>query len=281
MTSNTSIQASIEVVPRQVLDASDLEMWFPAGTRVYLPDVGTTPLEEMVRSAARLREYDYEPVPHFPARRIKNSADLTQRLEQFSSEAGVSDVLIIGGGLDKEAGDFSSTMDLLDTGLFDNYGIDRISVAGHPEGSPDFTDDMAMKALAYKQAFNDRTDANLTVVTQFGFDAETFIRWAENLASHDIHLPVHLGVVGPAKLTTLVKFAVMCGVGPSLQFLKKRASALTTLVSGFDPDIIVDPIEQHVQDNSASAIKQIHVFPFGGAKKASNWLCERGSWKIT
>ncbi len=281
MSKDTPIYASIEVVPKQVLDANGLETWFPAGTRVYLPDVGTASFEQMVKSAARLRECNYEPVPHFPARRIKDGAELALRLDRLSTEAGVSDILIVGGGLNREVGDFASTMDLLDTGLVDNYGIDRISVAGHPEGSPDFTEEMAMQALAYKQAFHDRTDAELTIVTQFGFDADSFIKWADGLAAYGVDLPVHLGVVGPAKLTTLVKFAIMCGVGPSLQFLKKRASALTTLVSGFDPCIIVDPIERHVQANPGSAIKQIHVFPFGGAKKASNWLCERGSWDMT
>ena len=278
MNKTSSIYSSIEVVPGQVLAADDLETWFPVGTRVYLPDVGTNTVDAMIASAARLREYDYEPVPHFAARRIRNAEELEQRLARFSAEAGVSDILIIGGGLDKEIGDFASTMDVLDTGLLDNYGINRVSVAGHPEGSPDFTEQDAIKALAYKQAFHDRTDAELTIVTQFGFDADTFIKWAEGLAAHGVHLPVHLGVAGPAKLPTLIKYAVMCGVGPSIQFLKKHTTALTTMISGFDPETVVAPIEKHVQSNPDSVIKQIHVFPFGGAKKAAGWLYKRGSW---
>ncbi|MFK8032050.1 MAG: methylenetetrahydrofolate reductase [Gammaproteobacteria bacterium] len=278
MSQDRPVRASIEVVPKQVLGASDLKTWFPPGTRVYLPDVGNSPFEELASSAVQLRASGYEPVPHFPARRIKDKAELALRLNRLSSEAGVNDMLIIGGGLDREVGEFSSTMDLLDTGLIDNYGIKRISIAGHPEGSPDFSHEAAMKALRYKQAFHDRTDAELTIVTQFGFDADSFINWSEGLAEQGIDLSVHLGVVGPAKLTTLIKYAVMCGVGPSLQFLKKRASALTSLVSGFDPEIVVSPIEKHVQKNPDSAIKQIHVFPFGGARKAAGWLTDRGSW---
>lgn len=278
MSKISPIRASIEVVPQQVLDAEDLDTWFPAGTRVYLPDVGSAPLDVLVGSARRLREAGYEPVPHFPARRMIDKKELALRLDRLSSEANVTDILIIGGGLDREAGEFTSTMDVLDTGLVDNYNIQDIRVAGHPEGSPDFTDEMALQALRYKQDFSARTDARLTIVTQFGFDAEAFIRWADGLAASGIDLPVHLGVVGPAKLTTLIKFSMMCGVGPSLRFLKKRASALGTLVSGFDPELIVGPVEQHVSTHAATPIAQIHVFPFGGAKKTSGWLQERGSW---
>ncbi|MEM7082791.1 MAG: methylenetetrahydrofolate reductase [Pseudomonadota bacterium] len=278
MSEHRPLPASIEVVPKQINAADDLETWFPSGTRVYLPDVGVDPLDVLVDSAVKLREHGYEPVPHFPARRMKDRAELELRLNRLSGEAGATDILIIGGGLEKEAGEFASTMDVLDTGLIDNYGIRHIGVAGHPEGSPDFTDEVAMEALKFKQDFQNRTDTALTIVTQFGFDAERFVQWAEGLAANGIDLPVHLGVTGPAKLTTLVKFAVMCGVGPSLQFLKKRAAAVTTLVSGFDPEIVAGPIDAHCAKTPNSAIKQLHVFPFGGAKKASAWLVDRGSW---
>ena len=153
-----------------------------------------------------------------------------------------------------------------------------MGVAGHPEGSPDFTDEVALQALKLKKAFAERTDANMRIVTQFGFDADGFINWADGLAAEGIDLPVHLGVSGPAKLTTLVKFAAMCGVGNSIQFLKKRAAAVTTLISGFDPEVVVKPIEKHALSNDQSPIKLIHVFPFGGMKKSAEWLKERGSW---
>jgi len=97
-------------------------------------------------------------------------------------------------------------------------------------------------------------------------------------ATNGIDLPVHLGVAGPAKLTTLVKFAAMCGVGNSISFLKKRMGAVLALASGFDPDEIVNPIETHALSAEKSAIKQIHVFPFGGVNKSAEWLKQRGSW---
>jgi len=272
------ISASIEVSPKQAVESQALIDLFPKGGRVYITDVGTDPTEYLVSAAKRVRDLGYEPVPHFAARRMISADILEDRVKRLSIEAGVRDVLVIGGGLDKPAGEFDSAMAMLETGVFERNGITHMGVAGHPEGSPDFDNDIAMEALHQKQAFAEKTGLNMRIVTQFGFDALQFIDWAHDLRAAGITLPVHLGVAGPAKVTTLIKFAAMCGVGNSLNFLKKRGGAMATMVKGFDPNDVVDPIEAHWNQIEASLITQIHVFPFGGIKKSTAWLTERGSW---
>lgn len=274
------IPASIEISPQQAIANQDLKGLVPAGARVYITDVGTDSAATMTTAARRVQDFGYSAVPHFACRRVTTRQALQQRIQMLTGDAGVEDVLIIGGGLETQAGEFGSTMQVLETGFFDQYGINKIGVAGHPEGSPDFDDRAAEQALRLKQAFAETTDSTLRIVTQFGFDAPKFIAWADALATKGIALPVHIGVAGPAKLTTLIKFAAMCGVGNSLQFLKKRSAAMATLLTGFNPDEVVNPIEQHVLSNPASAITQIHVFPFGGLKKSAEWLAERGSWVV-
>lgn len=273
----TKIAASIEISPKQAVESPDLEGLFPSGTRVYITDVGTDTAETLTAGAKRVGDMGYTAVPHFASRRLTTKEALETRIKMMTQEAGVTDVLVIGGGLEKEAGEFDATMKVLETGFFDKYGIKHMGVAGHPEGSPDFSDEVAIEALQMKQDFNNRSDIELRIVTQFGFDAEKFINWANSLSAHGIDLPVHLGVAGPAKITTLIKFAAMCGVGNSLSFLKKRGGAIMTLAAGFDPDEIVNPIEESALSGN-SAIKQIHVFPFGGMKKSTEWLKARGSW---
>lgn len=279
-TDMSHIAASIEVAPKQAIESDDLPDLFPAGTHVYVTDIGTDTSETLTRAARRLRELGYEPVPHFASRRLTTRAALEDRIARMAGEAGVTNVLVIGGGLERQAGDFSSTMEVLETGFFDRYGVTHIGVAGHPEGSPDFTDEVAMHALRLKKSFAERTGARMRIVTQFGFDAEAFITWAEGLREHGIDLPVHLGVAGPAKITTLIKYAAMCGVGNSVTFLKKNALALTALATTHSPETVVGPIESHVVAHPHSAIKQVHVFPFGGLKKSTEWLVERGTWDI-
>ena len=274
----TKIAASIEVAPTQAVESNDLPGLFPEGSRVYITDIGNDSTDTLVAAARRVRDLGYRPVPHFASRRLTTRAALEDRIRRSTQEAGITDALVIGGGLDKPAGEFASTMDVLETGFFEKYGITHLGVAGHPEGSPDFTEAEAIEALRQKQDFAKRSGIELRIVTQFGFDPQKFISWAEDLKAQGIDLPVHLGVAGPAKITTLIKFAAMCGVGNSISFLKKNALSLTALATSHSPEGMVGPIEKHWQATRGSAIAQIHVFPFGGLKKSTEWLVERGSW---
>ncbi len=272
----THIPASIEVTPKQAIESADLPTLFPAGMRIYVTDIGED-IDTLVAAAARLRQLGYEPVPHIAARRQHSVAALDERLERTREKAGVEDVLVVGGGAERPAGPFRATADLLETGLLSRHGIKRIGIAGHPEGSPDFSPQIAMQLLKDKQAYALENGLDMRIVTQFGFDPQAFIAWAENLSAHGIALPVHLGVAGPAKLTTLIKYAAMCGVGASLAFLKRNALSVTALAGNQSPEKIVAPIEEHWAQTPTSAIAQLHVFPFGGIKAASQWLHERGS----
>lgn len=273
------LPASIETTPKQATESPDLPGLFPRGTPVYVTDIGDA-IDLQVAAAARLRALGYEPVPHVAARRLTTRGALDERLRRLAGEADVRDVLVIGGGLEKQAGEFAGAMDVLETGLLDRHGIARIGVAGHPEGSPDFSEAVAQSILVAKQAFAERTGAQMRVVTQFGFNPEKFVAWAEGLRQHGVGLPVHLGVAGPAKITTLLKYAVMCGVGESISFLKRNALSVAALAGSQSPEPIVGPIEKHVASTPASAVAQLHVFPFGGLKASANWLIERGSWRI-
>ena len=274
------IPASIEVAPKQAAESASLAGLLPPGTRVYITDVGSDPSPVLVRAARRVRDMGYEPVPHFASRRLTTHAALEERVKAMAGEAGVRDVLVIGGGLERPAGAFTSTMQVLETGLFDRHGVTDIGVAGHPEGSPDFTEQVALEALRLKKNFGERTGARMRIVTQFGFDGEKFAAWTRGLRAAGIDMPVHLGVAGPAKVTTLIRFAAMCGVGNSLSFFKRNMRSIATLATSHSPESVVGPIEAAWRADPAGAIRQIHVFPFGGMKKAAEWLADRGSWDI-
>ncbi len=273
------IPASIEMSPKQVIESVDLPGLFPPAIRVYIADIGTDDTPTLIKAAKRVTDLGYTAVPHLASRRLTTRAALEQRIKASAEEAGVRDFLVIGGDVQPQAGEFSSSLDVLDTGFFDRYGIAHVGIAGHPEGSRDFSEEVALNALRLKQAFGERTGAKVRIVTQFGFDVDKFIGWANGLHAHGIDLPVHLGVAGPAKITTLLKYAALCGVGNSLDFLRKRTTTLATLATGHSPESFVGPVERHVRDNPGTAIAQIHVFPFGGIKNAARWLEERGSWR--
>ncbi len=276
--SHSRLAASIEVAPRQIETKPELLKHIPPATRTYIVDLGQQTPSEWADLACLLARHGLEPVPHIAACRLKSKTELAERLAAMTQDAGVRDVLLIAGEATPPDGPFASTMDVLATGLLGEHGITRVAIAGHPEGNPSATDRQIRDALIWKQNFARETELDMRIVTQFGFQSGAAIQWARDLQEDGIDLPVHLGVAGPANVTSLLKFAAMCGVKASSQFMAKKGSAITSLVTNHSPEPYVQPVEEHVAAQPASLIKQFHVFPFGGIARTSEWLCSRGSW---
>ena len=274
---------SIEVLPRTAAKIESFKALLPAGTRVYIANVEGTDFEDMLKTARRIRGEGFDVMPHFPARLIKDSAEFETQLARYRDEAGVEQALLIGGGVTRPVGEYDNTMQMLETGLFDKYGFKRIHVAGHPEGNPDIDKDGTSRrvdeALLWKQSFSDRTDADMAIATQFFFDAKPVLEWAARLKDMGVELPIHVGISGPAKLQTLIKYAIACGVGPSIKVLKKRAMDVTKLLMPYEPTDVVSAIASHVAATPDTTIQQVHLFPLGGIKACVEWA-DRQNEKI-
>ena len=267
---------SVEVMPRTAEKVEDFRALFAPETRIYIAHIDGTPIEDMVATARRLANDGFTVMPHFPARIIKDEATLADWIARYQGEAGVHQGLILAGGVTEPHGDFHSSMQLLETGLFDKAGFDRLHVAGHPEGNRDIDADgserSVMEAARWKQAFTERTDAKMAMATQFAFEAQPIIDWTDRLRENGVTLPVHVGLAGPAKLQTLIKFAIACGVGPSLRVLQKRAMDVTKLVLPYTPDEVALELAQHKAANPGSLIEAAHIFPLGGIKQSAEWV---------
>ncbi len=269
---------SIEVMPRTASKIDDFRSLLPPGTRVYIAHVDGTDIDDMVATAKRIHLEGFTPMPHFPARIICDRKTLALWIARYREEANVDEGLILAGGAAKAEGDFASSMQLLETGLFGDFR--RLHVAGHPEGNrsidPDGGESQAMAALAWKQRFFACTDAEFAIATQFSFDPEGIIAWAERLRDTGIDMPIHLGLAGPTKLQTLIKFAIACGIGPSLSVLQKRALNFSKLLLPFEPTSILDRLAQYKREDPKGNIERIHFFPLGGIRRCASWIFEHG-----
>ena len=271
---------SIEVMPRTAEKVDDFRAYLPEGTRVYIAHIEGTPIEDMVATAARINSEGYDVMPHFPARIIKDKATLADWIARYQGEADVHQALLLAGGVATPHGDFHSSVQLLETGQFDKAGFKRLHVAGHPEGNKDIdpsgSDANVMEALHWKQSFNERTDAHMALATQFAFEAGPIIEWADAIKAAGIDIPIHIGIAGPAKLQTLIKFAIACGVGPSLKVLQKRAMDVTKLLLPYEPTEVLAQLAAHKAANPDFNIEKVHFFPLGGIKTNANWAIEHG-----
>ncbi len=271
---------SIEVMPRTAEKVEDFRELLPAGTRVYIAHIEGTPIEDMVATAKRLATDGYKVMPHFPARIIKDEATLADWIARYQGEAGVDQALLLAGGVATPHGEYHSSMQLLESGLFGKAGFKRLHVAGHPEGNRDIdkdgSDKNVMEALRWKQKFSETSDAEMALATQFAFEAGPIIAWADALKDAGITIPVHIGIAGPAKLQTLIKFAIACGVGPSLKVLQKRAMDVTKLLLPYEPTEVLTELAAHKAAHPDFNITNVHFFPLGGIKTNANWAIANG-----
>ena len=260
---------SIEVTPAGAGKVESFADALAEGTDVnvtFLP--GSDPADTAL-VAARLRDEGMHPIPHIAARSIENKAQLDAILKRLKAEANIDEVLIIGGGVDNPVGDFDSSMQILETGLIQDYGIGKIGVSGHPEGSPDINDDALASALAWKNEYAKKEGLDLYIETQFCFEAEAVLAWERDIRAAGNELPIRIGIPGPATIKTLFRFAQISGIGPSMRFISKQARNVAKLMTVQAPDKLLAGLAEGMANDDNCLLAHFHYYPFGGFAKTA------------
>jgi methylenetetrahydrofolate reductase (NADPH) len=262
---------TLETTPGSAAKIADFNECVRPETPVYITFLPGSDFDATIALATRLRREGFDPVPHFAARSIPNLAFLENSLARLRGEADISRALLIGGAVPSPVGDFSDSMQLLETGLFDRFDIRKIGLAAHPEGSPDISDEGIRKALRWKNEFAQRTNASLYLVTQFCFEAAPIIAWDKRLQAEGNKLPIHIGIPGLATVKTLLGHAKACGIGPSMKFITRQAMNVAKLLTVSAPDRLVYDLAAYKASEPACGIAGVHMYPLGGLKKSADW----------
>ena len=176
--------------------------------------------------------------------------------------------------------DSSDTMQVLDTGLIQKHGIRSIGVAGHPEGSPDISDDEIAEAMAAKNALAVREGLDLYIETQFCFEADIVLDWERAARAAGNKLPIRIGIPGPATIKTLFRFAQISGIGPSMRFISKQARNVAKLMTVQSPHMLLDGLAQGMATDPDCLIHHFHFYPFGGFAKTAAYAQAIADGKI-
>lgn len=250
---------------------SELKDQFAAGTDVTITFLPGDNYRHNVETAAALRHAGYNPVPHIAARELASNEVLNDFIARLRSEADVRRVLLIAGDIVGAKGPFKSSRDVAATGLLEAHGIAHVSVAGHPEGHPYLDEAAAFRGLETWRDWARETKIRVDIVTQFCFESAPILEFLRALDSRGIGLPVIIGLAGPATPATLTKFALRCGIGNSMRALRGQIGRFGRLLVDTGPDDVMRGLTMAPQ-SATSAITGFHVFPFGGLRKARNWL---------
>ena len=235
---------SLEIGPHTDLEA------LPLVKDVYVTLLPGENYKETCQKAGDLVKKDFNPVPHFPARSINDENELKDYVSRCK-DAGVKQVLVIGGSRD-QIGKFDSSFQILETGFFDGL---KIGIAGHPEGSPDISDANLEKSMIEKKPYADY------IVTQWLLNTQPIIDFISKQT-----VPVHVGITGPMKISSLIKFANIVGAKNSLNFLKSNFSKALDLLKPKDPNDLIGKVKEFTGN--------FHIYTFGGLKETNKWLKE-------
>ena len=217
---------------------------------VYITLLPGEDFRQVADKAKELTNLSFNPVPHFPARSIKNLNVLKDYIKRCK-DCGVKQALVIGGGA-QPVGDFHCSLQLLETGLFEGL---RIGIAGHPDGSPDISDSDLEKAMKDKKPYADY------IVTQWLMEPKPVIKFVSKQT-----IPVHVGITGPMKISSLLKFANTVGAKNSINFIKSNLGKTFDLLRPKDPNDLIEKIK--------SVTSNFHIYTFGSLKETNKWLME-------
>lgn len=263
-------RASVEISSRGHQLAELRENLVP-GIDVSITFLPGDNIRHNAETAVALRRAGFNPVPHVAAREIASHEALDEFFRRLRGEANVTRVLLIAGDVAIARGPFKSSRDVAASCLIEAHGFARVSVAGHPEGHPYLDTPHTVQALAAWHDWGRERSIAVDIVTQFCFEAAPILNWLGELRRASIDLPVTVGLAGPASPAALMKFALRCGIGNSIRAVRNQIGRYGRLLTDTGPDEVVRGLMAAPKAETAP-ITGFHLFPFGGLRKAGNWL---------
>jgi methylenetetrahydrofolate reductase (NADPH) len=264
-------ECSIEMNVQDVRELEASKALLPSGKKVYVSHLPKQTWAQTLDACRAVSKAGFVPIPHIPVRLLENDRALDNFLADAVRGAGVHEVLLIAGDYPHPIGPYATVAEVLRTGTLGEHGFKRVSLAGHPEGHPKVPLAEIRRAEREKAQLAISLGLETTLLTQFFFEAPPFLEWASQLRSEAPGVRLVGGLSGPASIATLFRYAVRCGVGPSIRALGARPSSMMKLIGEHGPE--------HVMRDLAGArvanpglFDGVHFFCFGGFLRTCEWL---------
>lgn len=261
---------SLEMTGKDVEALEAAAHLIPQGTRINVTFLGNEDLDMRTNAAAAVRRLGFDPVPHISARRISSESELTDFLQALKEAAAPTKVFAVGGDPESPMGPYEDSLSLIETGLFPQYGITEVNIAGYPEGTPVIADDVLWDHLQRKDRALKEQGLDGTILTQFSFDTDPVTQWISDVRNHGVDLTIRVGVPGPAGIKRLLNYAKRFGVASSAGIAKKYGLSLTNLLGTAGPDRFINDLASELTE--ASGDVKLHFYTFGGLSATAEWI---------
>lgn len=263
-------EASVELNVQDIPHLADSRAFLAVGTRIYVSHLPRQSFEKTLEACTAIQAAGFEPIPHVPVRLLEGQDELSQLVDEAAARS-VKELLLISGDYAHALGPYSAVADVLKSIDLRARGIERISIGGHPEGHGKVDLAVIRQAELDKAHLASSQGLQATFVTQFFFEAKPFLEWAGSLRANGANAAIRAGLAGPAKLSTLLRFAARCGVGPSIRALGSRPGAFAKLLGEHGPEHLLTELAESAIDRP-DAFQGLHMFCFGGYLRTCRWL---------
>jgi methylenetetrahydrofolate reductase (NADH) len=240
----------------------------PADVTVSVTASPTRGMDTTLEVAASLAAQGRRVVPHVSARLIRDTAHLSDILEQLTA-LGIDDAFVVAGDVKEPAGAFRGALDLLETMAELGHGLDQVGITGYPESHPFIDDDVTVQAMWDKRRFA------TYIVSQVCFDPRVIAAWVRRVRRRGVELPIHVGVPGPVDVVKLFGISARIGVGESARFVRRHTNWLPNLLrrGGYRPSRLVDGLAGSLADPDAH-VAGLHLYTFNEVAKTERWRQE-------
>lgn len=262
---------SLEITVRDVEGLKNVTGRIPPGTRISITFLPGETFEARLAAATTVRQLGFVPVPHLSARRFNSIGELQGYLDALRSQAEVEDVFVIAGDTPRAVGPFADALSLIESGVLSRAGIRHVGIAGYPEGHAHISVGALNQALRDKHEEIVNQGLTCSIVTQFGFDAAPVLAWLSQVRANDIRSLVRVGLPGPAKVKTLLRFAARCGVVSSANVMRKYGISISKLLTTAGPDLFSRDLKAGLDPDLHGAVA-LHFYPFGGLSHTLEWV---------
>jgi methylenetetrahydrofolate reductase (NADPH) len=265
-------ESSIEVSCMESADIRAARDYLRPRQKIYVSHLPRQTWTQTATTCAEVAASEFEPVPHVPVRLVRSERELDEILATLRA-AGAVELLLISGDYARPLGPYREVREVLCSGKLQQHGYTRISVAGHPEGHPSVAADEIRRAQLEKSRIALAAGLDVTLVTQFFFEAAPFVAWARDLRLAGAQARIVAGLPGPASIVRLLKLARHCGVGPSIRALSTRPKFLLSLTAERSPDVLLRDLAT-ARHQRPDLLDGIHLYSFGGFLRTAAWLRE-------
>lgn len=269
---------SLEMTGKDVRGLEEAREAIPQGSKINVTFLGNEDLEMRVSASQAVRTLGFVPVPHISARRLSSRSQFEEFLGRLHEVGATEHVFVVGGDPITPEGPYASSLDLIETGLLQRYGVKEVSIAGYPEGHPEIASDVLWHHLEAKSEALKEQALDAVILTQFAFDTDPVLEWLTAVRERGINSQIRIGTPGPAGIKRLLGFARRFGIGANAMIVKKYGFSLTNLMGTAGPDAFVSDLSGLLADPETASRTggldntALHFYTFGGLKATADWV---------